>query len=114
MNTTFEVLADPSRRHLLDAVRDRELSVSDLVNVAGLSQPGVSRHLRILRDAGLVTVRVDAQRRFYRAQPQALVELEDWLAPYRRYWSSRLDALGDHLAVSADSKELGESDNDHQ
>jgi DNA-binding transcriptional ArsR family regulator len=107
-NTTFEVLADRSRRHLLDAIRDRELSVSDLVNVAGLSQPGVSRHLRILRDAGFVTVRVDAQRRFYRAQPQALVELEEWLAPYRRYWTARLDALGDHLETTANNDDRGE------
>jgi DNA-binding transcriptional ArsR family regulator len=104
-NTTFEVLADRSRRHLLDAIRDRELSVSDLVTVAGLSQPGVSRHLRILRDAGLVSVRVDAQRRFYRAQPQALVELEEWLAPYRKYWTARLDALGDHLETTANFEE---------
>ena len=108
-DTTFGVLADRSRRHLLDAIRDRELSVSDLVAVAGLSQPGVSRHLRILRDAGLVTVRVDAQRRFYRAQPQALVELEEWLAPYRRYWTVRLDALGDHLETTANTGDRGDS-----
>ena len=108
-DTTFEVLADRSRRHLLDAIRDRELSVSDLVTVAGLSQPGVSRHLRILRDAGLVTVRVDAQRRFYRAQPQALVDLEEWLAPYRRYWTVRLDALGDHLETTVNIEDRGDS-----
>jgi DNA-binding transcriptional ArsR family regulator len=108
-NTAFEVLADSSRRHLLDAVRDRELSVSDLVNVVGLSQPGVSRHLRILRDAGLVTVRVDAQHRFYRAQPQALVDLEEWLAPYRRYWMAHLDALGDHLGSTTDPPDRRDS-----
>ena len=94
---TFEALAEPSRRQLLDAVRDTELSVSDLVDIVGLSQPGVSRHLRILREAGLVSVRMNAQRRLYRAQPDALMGLDQWLAPYRRYWSDRLDALGEHL-----------------
>ncbi len=106
-DTTFEALAEPSRRQLLDAVRDRELSVGDLVNVVGLSQPGVSRHLKILRDAGLVTVRLSAQRRLYRARADALLELEEWLAPYRRYWSLRLDALGQHLERSAESEENG-------
>ena len=107
-NTTFEALAEPSRRQLLDAVRDRELSVGDLVNVVGLSQPGVSRHLKILRDAGLVTVRLSAQRRLYRARADALLELEEWLAPYRQYWSLRLDALGHHLEVTSHSEENGE------
>ena len=100
---TFEVLAEPSRRQLLDAVRDTELSVGDLVDIVGLSQPGVSRHLRILREAGLVTVRTNAQRRLYRAQPDALLELDHWLAPYRRYWGSRLDALGRHLDTTSSS-----------
>lgn len=105
--TTFEALAEPSRRQLLDAVRDVELSVSDLVGVVGLSQPGVSRHLRILREAGLVTVRTDAQRRLYRAQPQALVGLDHWLEPYRHYWSAQLDALGEHLDATSKTKEKG-------
>jgi DNA-binding transcriptional ArsR family regulator len=105
---TFEALAEPSRRQLLDAVRDTELSVSDLVNIVGLSQPGVSRHLRILREAGLVTVRMNAQRRLYRAQPDALVGLDQWLAPYRRYWSDRLDALGEHLDSPSTMTERGE------
>jgi DNA-binding transcriptional ArsR family regulator len=100
---TFEALAEPSRRRLLDAVRDTELSVGDLVEIVGLSQPGVSRHLRTLREAGLVTVRTSAQRRLYRAQPEALLELEHWLAPYRRYWGNRLDALGRHLETTANS-----------
>jgi DNA-binding transcriptional ArsR family regulator len=98
---TFEALAEPTRRGLLDAVRDDERSVGDLVELIGVSQPGVSRHLRILREAGLVDVRNDAQRRLYRARPESLVELDAWLAPYRRYWTTRLDALGDHLAVTA-------------
>jgi DNA-binding transcriptional ArsR family regulator len=104
---TFEALAEPSRRRLLDAVRDRELSVGDLVDLVGLSQPGVSRHLKILRDAGLVTVRLSAQRRLYRARADALVELEEWLEPYRRYWSIRLDALGQHLEATSPLEKKG-------
>ena len=96
-SATFEVLADPTRRRLLDELRDRERSVGDLVDRIGMSQPGVSRHLRILRDAGLVAVRPDGQRRLYRMRPEPLAEIDDWLAPYRRYWTSRLDALGHHL-----------------
>lgn len=93
----LQALVEPSRRRLLDAVRDHEQSVNDLVGVVGLSQPGVSRHLRILREAGLVSVRLDAQQRFYRAEPLALLGLDQWLEPYRRYWSAQLDSLGEHL-----------------
>jgi DNA-binding transcriptional ArsR family regulator len=107
-NATFEALAEPARRRLLDAVRDTELSVGDLVNIVGLSQPGVSRHLRILREAGLVTVRMNAQRRLYRAQSDALHELDEWLAPYRRYWSIRLDALAEHLEDTSNTTEQGD------
>ena len=108
-NTTFEALAEPSRRQLLDAVRDRELSVSDLVDLVGLSQPGVSRHLRILRDAGLVSVRLSAQRRLYRARAEALFDLDEWIAPYRRYWSIRLDALGQHLEADSNNEKDGDA-----
>jgi DNA-binding transcriptional ArsR family regulator len=108
-NLTFEALAEPSRRHLLDAVRDTELSVGELVDVVGLSQPGVSRHLRILREAGLVSVRLSAQRRLYRAQPDALLGLEEWLAPYRRYWAVRLDALGEHLDTTSEIERKGDA-----
>ena len=96
-SATFEVLADPTRRRLLDELRDRERSVGDLVDRVGMSQPGVSRHLRILRDAGLVAVRPDGQRRLYRVRPEPLAEIDDWLAPYRQYWTAKLDALGRHL-----------------
>jgi len=96
-SATFEVLADPTRRRLLDELRGHERSVGDLVGRVGMSQPGVSRHLRILRDAGLVAVRPDGQRRLYRVRPEPLVEIDDWLAPYREYWTARLDALGRHL-----------------
>ena len=95
--TVFDVLADPTRRRLLDAVRDGERSVGELVEEIGMHQPGVSRHLKVLRDAGLVEVRRDAQRRLYRVRPEPLMELDAWLEPYRREWSNRLDALERHL-----------------
>ena len=93
----FEVLAEPSRRRILDLLRDDERSVGDLVERLPLSQPGVSKHLRILRDAGLVNVRADAQRRLYAVNPEPLAEIDAWLAPYRRLWEDKLDALEAHL-----------------
>ncbi|HEX6310212.1 MAG TPA: metalloregulator ArsR/SmtB family transcription factor [Acidimicrobiia bacterium] len=95
--TTFEVLAEPSRRRILDLLEPGERSVGDLVAALGMSQPGVSKHLRVLRDAGLVAVRRDAQRRWYSIRPQPLAEVDAWLAPYRRFWAQRLDALERHL-----------------
>jgi DNA-binding transcriptional ArsR family regulator len=93
----FDVLTDGSRRQILDLLRERERSVGELVEALGLSQPGVSKHLRVLREAGLVKVRIDAQRRFYGLDPQPLAEIDAWLAPYRRYWADRLDSLEHHL-----------------
>ena len=93
MSSLFDVLVDPSRRAILDLLRERERSVGELVGELELSQPGVSKHLRVLRDAGLVSVRVDAQRRVYGLDPKPLVEVDMWLAPYRRYWADRLDDL---------------------
>lgn len=97
MTTAFAVLADPRRRQILDLLRARERAVGELVDQMGLSQPGVSKHLRMLREAGLVTVRHDAQRRWYGLRPEPLAEVDDWLAPYRAFWSDRLDALERHL-----------------
>jgi DNA-binding transcriptional ArsR family regulator len=94
---TFEVLAEPNRRRILDDLLHGEAAVGDLVDRLALAQPAVSKHLRVLKDAGLVVVRQDAQRRLYRLRPQPLAEIDEWLAPYRRLWSQRLDALGDHL-----------------
>ena len=96
----LEAIAEPNRRQILDAVRVRERSVSELVDQLGMSQPGVSRHLRVLRDAGLVAVRSDAQRRLYRIRSEPLRDLDEWLEPYRAEWSDRLDALGRHLKRS--------------
>lgn len=97
MTTAFELVAEPTRRRILDLVRDRERSVGDLVRDLHLSQPGVSKHLRVLREAGLVQVRHDAQRRLYRLRPEPLGEIDAWLEPYRRFWAGRLDALEQHL-----------------
>lgn len=94
---TFSVIAEPSRREILDLLRDGERPVGDLVDRLGLSQPAVSKHLRVLREAGLVEVRADGQRRLYRLQPGPLVELDEWLAPYRALWGRSLDRLGRHL-----------------
>jgi len=93
----FEVLAEPHRRQILDLLREQEQAVGDLVSALGLSQPGVSKHLRILREAGLVEVRSDAQRRLYRVRTEPLRELDEWLAPYRAAWADRLDTLEAHL-----------------
>jgi DNA-binding transcriptional ArsR family regulator len=93
----FEVLAEPSRRRILDLLRADERSVNEIVDRLPLSQPGVSRHLRVLRDAGLVNVRQDAQRRLYAVNPAPLAEIDAWLEPYRALWSGRLDALEAHL-----------------
>ena len=96
----FDVLTDPSRRRILDLLRSREHLVGELVEDLGLSQPGVSKHLRVLREAGLVRVRIDAQRRWYGLDPAPLAEVDRWLAPYRRYWADRLDRLERHLDAS--------------
>jgi DNA-binding transcriptional ArsR family regulator len=98
---TFELVAEPNRRRILDLLRDRERSVGELVDEVGLSQPGVSKHLRVLRDAGVVTARADAQRRLYGIRPEALTELLTWVEPYRRLWSGQLDALERHLDKQA-------------
>jgi DNA-binding transcriptional ArsR family regulator len=93
----FEVVVEPNRRRILDVLRDGDRSVSDLVDVLQIAQPTVSKHLKTLREAGLVVVRPDAQRRWYQLRPEPLRELDAWLAPYREAWSERLDALTRHL-----------------
>jgi DNA-binding transcriptional ArsR family regulator len=95
--TTFEVIAEPTRRRILDLLLAGERPVGDLVAGLAMSQPGVSRHLRVLRDAGMVSSRTDAQRRLYRVNPGPLAEMDAWLAPYRRLWAGRLDQLALHL-----------------
>ena len=97
MLTTLQVLAEPRRQAILDLLRDGELPVGDLVALLRMSQPAVSKHLRVLKDAGMVEVRADAQRRLYRIRPEPLAELDDWLASYRALWATSLDRLEEHL-----------------
>jgi DNA-binding transcriptional ArsR family regulator len=95
--TPFEAIAEPNRRQILDLLRGGERPAGDLVEATGLSQPGVSKHLKLLREAGLVSVRPDGQRRLYRLEPDELAALDEWLKPFRRFWAERLEALDDHL-----------------
>jgi DNA-binding transcriptional ArsR family regulator len=97
----LEAIAEPTRRRIVEAVLDGERSVGELVEAVGMHQPGVSRHLKVLRDAGLVEVRRDAQRRLYRLRPEPLMELDAWLEPYRAQWAARLDSLERHLHHTA-------------
>jgi DNA-binding transcriptional ArsR family regulator len=102
VTTTFDVLAEPTRRRILDLLLEEPRSVGELVERLGLTQPGTSKHLRVLREAGLVQVRKDAQRRWYELRVEPLVEIDAWLAPYRRRWSRSLDALERHLDAMPD------------
>lgn len=101
----FEVLADPTRRRILDLLRERPRLVGELSGALGLSQPGTSKHLRVLREAGLVRVRADAQRRWYELDARPLAEVDAWLEPYRWMWDDHFDALERHLDVMPDEKE---------
>ncbi|MEV4888651.1 ArsR/SmtB family transcription factor [Nonomuraea sp. NPDC050547] len=98
----FDVLAEPVRRQILDLLRERPRLVGELAERTGLSQPGTSKHLRVLREAGLVAVRKDAQRRWYELRPQPLAEIDAWLAPYRGLWTASFDALEAHLETMED------------
>jgi len=95
--TTFQVLGEPNRQAILDLLRDGECPVGDLVERLQLSQPAVSKHLRVLKEAGLVESRPDAQRRLYRVRAEPLRAVDDWLAPYRTFWTAHLDRLESHL-----------------
>ena len=97
METSFTIVAEPNRRAILGLLLTAERSVSEIEQELRLSQPSVSKHLRVLRDAGFVESRVDAQRRLYRLRPEPLMEIDAWLAPFRRFWSKHLDALERHL-----------------
>jgi DNA-binding transcriptional ArsR family regulator len=96
-STTWQALADPNRRAVLELLLEKPRPVGELVDRLGLTQPGTSKHLKVLREAGLVRARQDAQRRVYELDPGPIAELDAWLAPYRRLWAGRLDALGRHL-----------------
>jgi DNA-binding transcriptional ArsR family regulator len=93
----LQALSEPRRLAILELLRDGEQPVGELVGRLGLSQPAVSKHLRVLRESGLVEARVDAQRRLYRIRPEPLADLDEWLASYRKLWSAHLDLLEGHL-----------------
>jgi DNA-binding transcriptional ArsR family regulator len=97
MITIFDVIADPTRRRILDLLRERPRLVGELVDALAISQPGVSKQLRVLREAGLVRVQRDAQRRLYELQPEPLLEVDTWLSDYRQLWEARFDRLDDYL-----------------
>jgi DNA-binding transcriptional ArsR family regulator len=101
--SAFAAVAEPSRRAILELLRQREHSVGELVERLRLSQPGVSKHLRVLREAGLVRVRADGRLRWYGLRPEPLAELDAWLEPYRDFWRGRLDALERHLDDEGDT-----------
>jgi DNA-binding transcriptional ArsR family regulator len=104
MARPFEVLAEPNRRRILDLLRVEERPVGDLVRELSVSQPAVSKHLKVLREAGLVTVRPEAQRRVYGVRAEPLRAMDEWLAPYRKLWSVRLDRLERHLDAMPDDE----------
>ena len=95
--SAYGALAEPHRRQILDLLREGERPAGELVERLALSQPGVSKHLKVLREAGLVTVRADGKRRLYRLRADPLAEVDTWLARYRTFWSERLDELERHL-----------------
>lgn len=95
--SAYAALAETHRRQILDLLRGGERPAGDLVNSLDLSQPGVSKHLKVLREAGLVVVRADGKQRLYALRAEPLAEVDQWLEPYRAYWSNQLDALEQHL-----------------
>jgi DNA-binding transcriptional ArsR family regulator len=105
MAPAFAALAEPHRRQILELLLEAERPVGELAQATTLSQPATSKHLRVLREAGLVDVRTDAQRRIYRVRADPLQALDEWLEPYRRLWASRLDALERHLNETVEGKE---------
>ena len=102
MESSFAIVAEPNRRAILSLLLASERSVGELEHELRLSQPSVSKHLRVLRDAGFVTSRIEAQRRLYRLRPEPLMELDAWLVPFRRFWSKHVDALERHLDKMSD------------
>jgi DNA-binding transcriptional ArsR family regulator len=101
MESAFAILAEPNRRAILSLLAGAERSVGDLESHLRLPQPSVSKHLRVLREAGFVDVRTDAQRRLYRIKPEPLMAIDDWLAQFRQFWNPHLDALERHLDRTA-------------
>ena len=97
MESVFEIISEPSRRAILNLLISAQQSVGEIERQLRMSQPAVSKHLRVLREAGFVEVTVDAQRRLYRLKPEPFQEVDAWLAPFRQFWSTQVDALERHL-----------------
>jgi DNA-binding transcriptional ArsR family regulator len=97
VESTFAIIAEPNRRAILSMLSSSELSVTELMDQLDLPQPSVSKHLKVLREGGFVECRVEAQRRVYRLNPEPLQEIDEWLEPFRRFWSKHVDALERHL-----------------
>lgn len=112
MVTTFDALSDATRRRILDLLRERPRLVGELVETLEMSQPGISKHLKVLREAGLVNVRQDAQRRWYELRTEPLAELDEWLKPYRHLWLERFDRLDDYLQELQTSEDEANGDGD--
>lgn len=110
MESSFAIVAEPNRRAILSLLLSSERSVGEIERELKMSQPSVSKHLRVLKDAGFVEARIEAQRRLYRLRPEPLRELDEWLAPFREFWSKRLDALERHLDRMADEPPAEESE----
>lgn len=110
MTSIFQVLADPTRRHILDLLRERPYAVGELVDQLKISQPLMSKHLRVLREAGLVQVRQDAQRRWYELRPEPLAQVDAWLSSYRHLWEARLDRLDEYLQELQEEKQEHDQD----
>ena len=108
MESSFAIIAEPNRRAILSLLLSSERSVGELERELRLSQPSISKHLRVLREAGFVASRIEAQRRLYRLRPEPLMELDAWLGPFRRFWSKHVDALERHLDEMDDEPTMKE------
>jgi DNA-binding transcriptional ArsR family regulator len=111
MTTTFEALADPTRRRILDLLRERPRLVGELAELLDISQPGVSKQLKVLREVGLVQMRQDAQRHWYELRPEPLAEIDSWLASYRHLWEERFDRLDAYLQELQGKEEKHDPEN---
>ena len=110
MMTIYEALAEPTRRRILDLLREQPRLVGELAELLAISQPGVSKHLKVLRDVGVVRVRQDAQRHWYELRPEPLQEIDAWLGTYRHLWNSRMDRLDDYLQELKRKEEQDDSE----
>jgi DNA-binding transcriptional ArsR family regulator len=109
VESSFAIIAEPNRRAILGLLASSERTVGEIERSLRMPQPSVSKHLRVLRDAGFVEARVDAQRRVYRIRPEPLIEVDEWLAPFRRFWATHVDALERHLDRMEQAQKKGKN-----